>query len=351
MEELENKKKIEVKIDHLVPGMVIAQSLFNHYGALVIYDRSILNEYSIKKLHRLGYEKVYIYDLSANSIRHNRQQFSANYDQGKLLVKNMIKEVGLGKPVDMDELRGVASLLLDNYDNRDIINTLSQVRKVNEYIYSHCTNVALLCSMLAKWLKFDPVTIRLLTYTGLLHDIGKTKISNDILEKPEKLTPEEFNAIKKHPIYGYEFIKKIPSINQNILLGVLMHHEREDGSGYPMGLKGDQIHYFAKIVAICDIYDAMTSDHTYKNRQTPFDVLEMFENKCFDILDPKFRMVFTTHIANYYTGDLVKLNTGETAEIIHINPHFIAKPLVRVYDRFIDLSKEVNIKIVEMVAE
>jgi len=342
--------KIHVLIDEVVPGMVIAQTLINDFGSVIIYENTILNDYTIKKLKGLGFHKILIYDIEEEEIESNRTHFSIRYDESKELIKDFIKDVGANHPPDMEHIKMISDILTENFgSNREIIETISKIKDVNEYTYTHSINVALLSSILGKWIGLDEITVKQLTQAGLLHDIGKVKISPEILNKPGKLEPEEFEIIKTHPVVGYKMLKDIPNIDRNILLGVLMHHEREDGSGYPINAKSHQIHYFAKIIAIVDIYDAMTSERCYKSRQTPFEVLEMFETESFGTLEPRYRMIFATNIANYYIGDLVRLNTGEIAEIVHINPFHVSKPLLKIDNTYVDLSKEKDLKIVEMV--
>ena len=344
------KQKKQIDIDQAVPGMIIAQCLINDFGGIVLHEDTILTASTIIKLKNLGYRKILAFDMTENEIEETRQHFEVTYNEGKYLVKDMIKDLGNGKPVDMEKLQVVTSLLTEKFDNtRDIIDTMSKMRESSEYTYTHSMNVALLCSLLGRWLGFDETTIRHLTHTGLLHDVGKVKIPLEILEKPYRLSEAEFQIMKQHSTLGYQMLCDIPGINQDIQMGVLMHHEREDGSGYPLGTTGDQIHYFAKIAALADIYDAMTSERCYKSRQSPFDVLEMFENQSFGILDPKYLMTFTSNIANYYIGDMVRLNTGEVAEIIFINPLHVSKPLVRVGDNYLDLFYEKNIKIDDLL--
>lgn len=342
--------KVQINIKDITPGMMIAQTLTNRYGATIIHDRTILTPNLIQKLINLGYNQVVVYELQEEEIEDNKHKFALYYEQSQVVVKEMIKEVGDGRPIDMEKLRSVSSLLLEQSENnRDIIDAIGQVRAASEYTYTHCVNVSLICMLLGKWLKFDEVSIRLLAYTGLLHDIGKSKISNDILDKPGRLSDKEYDIVKQHPSLGYKILEKIPSMNKNVLMGVLMHHERENGSGYPLGARDNQIHYFAKIVAIADIYDAMTSERMYRPKQSPFTVLEMFENESLSLLEPKYLMTFLSNIANYYIGDLVKLNTGETAEIIYINPHHVSRPLVRIDNSYVDLFEEPSLKIVEML--
>ena len=344
------ERKICINLDELVPGMIIAQTLSNQYGATIIYDRTVLTPVLIHKLQNLSYDRIYVYDISEKEIDENTNRFSVSYEQSQSMVKDMLKDVGDGRPLDMQKVRSVSTLLMGRIDtSRDVIDAISQVRTTDEYTYTHCINVSLICSLMGRWLKLDDISIKLLTYSGLLHDIGKSKISNSILEKPGKLSEKEFEIIKKHPALGYKILEKIPSLNKNVLMGVLMHHEREDGSGYPLGAKNQQIHYFAKIVALSDIYDAMTSDRVYHAKQSPFSVLEMFENNSFGLLEPRYIMVLLSNIANYYIGDLVRLSSDEVGEIIYINPHHVSRPLVRIDNSYVDLYQEPSLKIIELL--
>ena len=176
--------------------------------------------------------------------------------------------------------------ILDNLNDYDsILKSITNSRDIDEYLTSHCVNVALLSSMLGKWLNLPKKDLTLLTYSAFLHDIGKTKVNQTILNKPSKLTKSEFEEIKKHSIYSYDLVKNIPYLDESVSLGVLMHHERLDGSGYPLGLKEDKISAFAKIIGITDMFDAMTSDRVYSKKQNPFKVLEIMQHDCMGLLD------------------------------------------------------------------
>jgi putative nucleotidyltransferase with HDIG domain len=223
------------------------------------------------------------------------------------------------------------------------------MREADEYTYTHSVNVSLLSMLIGKWLKLDYYSIKSLVSAGLLHDIGKGKISPDILNKPGALTDDEFEEIKKHPAYGYQIAEKIPEVSDDILKAILMHHEREDGSGYPLGLKSEQIHDFAKIVAVADVYDAMTSNRAYRTMICPFDVIESIEKDNFGTLDHRVVSVFLKNIASYYMGDFVKLSNGDIGEIVYINPFNISKPIIRAANSYIDLSNEKKLKILELI--
>ncbi len=350
--DLNNKDRTKVKINlnDVVPGMMIAQTLTNPYGAVIVHDGTIVTESLIHKLKFLHITKLYVYDTSDKEIVLNQQHFSKTYDTGKEMLEDFIKDVGNGVTPSMGKLRDISDLLLSQMTHtQEVIDTISTLRNIDEYLYTHSLNVSLLSALLGRWLNFDDTTIRLLSFSGLLHDLGKIKIPDEILNKPGKLTPKEREIMNKHPWLGYKLLEKIPSMNKNVLLGVLLHHEREDGSGYPMRFKRNKIDAFGKIVAIADIYDAMTSDRVYKTKTSPFEVLKMFEDECFGLLAPQYLMIFLSNIANYYVGDFVRLNTGDIAEIVYINPHHVSKPLVRIDNSYVDMFYMNSLEIVELI--
>ena len=137
----------------------------------------------------------------------------------------------------------------------------------SDVIYRHGVNVAALSALLGKWIGLEKSQLNLLVYSAILHDFGKTKIDRDVLKKEAPLTKNEFNMIKTHANLGYKIIKEISFLDKAVSYGVLMHHERVDGSGYPLGLKGEAIHPFAKIIAIADVFDAINSDRGYKKKK------------------------------------------------------------------------------------
>ena len=185
---------------------------------------------------------------------------------------------------------------------------------------------------------------------GLLHDIGKYKIAPEIINKKGKLTKKEFEIIKTHSEIGYEMSKSIPNIDEDVRQAILSHHEREDGSGYPRGLKGDKINLYAKILAIADVYDALTSERVYKDKSTPFEAIEEFRKMGLYSFDTKILNIFFNSIIQYYVNSKVKTNIGEVGEIVFIPPDNITKPVIRLQNSYVELSRNSNIKIVEIVS-
>jgi uncharacterized domain HDIG len=344
-------KKIFVSVDECQPGMQMAETIFNDYGAIIVAEDTILDSNIISKINRLGVIKVKVYDSTNDNIVVNGTElFRAQYNENMDIMKDLLHDISTGKNLDTKKVNEVSNSIISRVnENRDIIGCINQMRNADEYTYTHSINVSLLCMLIGKWLKYDYNMVKDLVQTGLLHDIGKGMISQEILNKPGPLTEEEYNEVKKHTTYGYKMAESIPNLNENILNGILMHHEREDGSGYPLNLKGNQIHEFGKIVAVADIYDAMTSFRVYKDKESPFDVFEELENHSFGILDQRVTSAFLKNIGSYYIGDFVRINTGSIGEIVHINPMHISQPILKVDDTFIDLAIERKVKILELI--
>jgi HD-GYP domain-containing protein (c-di-GMP phosphodiesterase class II) len=344
-------RKVFVSVYECEPGMMMAETIFNEYGAVIVAENAILDTHLIRKLDNLGFLQVKIYDQISNLITASSSEiFKVQYNDNVDVVKDILHEISADKKINVESVNNVSdSIFMRLNENRDIVGCLNQIRGVDDYTYAHSVNVSLLSMLIGKWLKFDPNKIKLLVQAGLLHDIGKSKVPSDIINKPGKLTHDEFEEIKKHPLYGYRVLEGIDKISKDVCMGVLMHHERDDGSGYPLGAKAPQIHEFAKIIAIADIYDAMTSARSYREKGSPFEVFELMENNAFGVLDPKAVTTFLTNIASYYIGDFVRLNTNEIGEIIYINSRHISQPVIKVGNRYLDLTLDTKIKIVELI--
>ena len=155
--------------------------------------------------------------------------------------------------------------------------------------------------------------------------------------------------MRKHPIYSFNILSETIGISKNVLIGVLQHHEREDGSGYPQGIKGDKIHEYAKVVAVCDVYDALTSDRQYKNKSSPFYAAEVLEEQSFGVLNPIITRLFLDKIAEFYVGSKVLLSNGEEGEIIYVHPQNPTKTIVKIGDKYINFLEPQDISVVDII--
>ncbi|MCR4437033.1 MAG: HD domain-containing protein [Clostridiales bacterium] len=264
-------RKVFVGIYEAVEGMQTAETIFNEYGAVIVSENTILDEYIIKKLKNLHISKIKVYSPEEDIIAANDSElFKVQYNENVEIIKDVLWDISSGKSVDIKKVEAVSeSIFARINENRDIVNCLNQMRSIEEYTYTHSVNVSLLAMLIGKWMRYDSATIKQLVQAGLLHDVEKSKISPEILNKQSNLDKKEYEEIKKHPVYGYRLIENLADMDRETCLGVLMHHEREDGSGYPAGVKGTHIHPFAKIIAVADIYDAMTSNRAYREKSPP----------------------------------------------------------------------------------
>lgn len=263
----------------------------------------------------------------------------------KEIFNNII--TGNFQNVTKDSLLLGARQLYQSYSSVTLFDLLRTLRGNNDTVYAHSINVGMIARVLGKWLKMSSDDLDTLTIAGFLHDIGKLTIPPEVLTKTGKLTDEEFMKIKKHPVNSYKILSTIPNLDEKILYAALQHHERYDGSGYPDHLKGEQIDDFAAIMAIADVYDAMTASRSYRSAKCAFDVIDDFEKDGYQKYNTKYIMTFLEHIADYYNNSVVMLSNEQTARIIYINPQALSRPMVKMNDgSIVDLSKERDIKIV-----
>ena len=248
--------------------------------------------------------------------------------------------------INTDALLTVVSKLFQSKTIGELFDMLFNMRIMEDAVYAHCLNVGLVSRMIGRWLKLEKHNLDVLTLAGLLHDIGKIKIPNEVLEKPGKPTDEEYEMIKKHPKFGYEMLKH-QNIDPHIRKAALMHHERCDGSGYPSGLEEDFIDEYAMIVGIADVYDAMTAARSYRAPLCPFQVISNFEKEGYQKYHAKYIITFLKQIAATYQSNRVVLSDGRGCNIVMLNQNALSRPMVQFDDNTIlDLStqKELYIK-------
>ena len=256
------------------------------------------------------------------------------------------------KQGEIQELYSIYNSIHDTFANvritSDILTYMYFLQDFDDHTYHHSANVALLCKLMGGWLKYSEEDTRVLTIAGALHDIGKTEIEKEIINKPGKLNDDEFARIKQHTIIGYNLLKPL-DVPEAVKLSALMHHEKIDKSGYPLGIGAPRLNDFSTIVAICDIYEAMTAKRAYKEPICPFTVIEYFELALLGALDTEKLLTFLRQIANNYVGTKAELSDGRIAEIIFISPESITRPIVKTENGdLISLKDYDDLKIVEL---
>lgn len=349
----------KISTTKLVPGMIIAKDVYSLDDQLIIPEGFRLTDRTITRLAYYSIPFVYIKAVEAEEapvspapaeehphseyVRNSPEfkKFSAEFKKDVSLFKNVLNDVvEKNAPLDVDSLlRETLSLLDSSRGNIHVFDMLHNLRHFDDLTYTHGLNVALICNVLATWLHLTPEQIELATQCGLLHDIGKLKIPESIIKKPDRLTEQEYDIIKKHPLEGYQILKNC-NVNPHVVNAALMHHERCDGKGYPLGLPANKIDMYAKIVSIADVYDAMTSARIYRSPLCPFKVIEIFEHEGLQKYDTKFIMTFLENVVSTYLHNRVRLNDGREGTVIFINKQALSRPLLKCGDSYIDLSKE-----------
>lgn len=350
----------------LCPGMILGQDVYNFANQIVVKKGTVLDERTITKLHRfeipqfmieeevLSIQEANSYHRSSYSerIQNNPafRRFQANYDTEIISFQNMIScVIEKNQKIDCEALyRQVVMLLKDTGNSINAFDMVQNLRHYDDSTYAHSMNVGLLCNVFADWLELGEEEKKTLTVAGILHDIGKTRVPLEIIQKPAKLSEEEYQIIKKHTEYGFAILTE-NKLDYHIRYTALQHHERMDGSGYPLGLAGNHIDEYARIVSIIDVYDAMTSPRVYRGPTCPFDVIQIFEEEGFQKYDSRYILTFLRRIAESYLNERIKLSDGRTGKLIYINVHALSRPVVMVDGKAIDLRKEKDLKIMEIM--
>lgn len=344
------KEKIE--IFKCKPGMLLAEDIICN-GSKLVSKNTVLNSYIIDKLISFGEYIVYVFDLENNDslsqYDYTRENFKTDYKLNINMIKKLINKLTTTNEVGVNAVMQISESIVKYLDEPNIIvECLNSLKKSDGYTYTHCINVGIYSMLIAKWMNLSLYSIREVIQSGLLHDIGKTKIDLEILNKPGKLTNEEFYEIKKHTILGYDLVNQNNDLSKNIKDAILMHHERADGSGYPFGVSGTDITLIAKIVSVADTFDAMTSNRVYKKGTTPFKAFQMFMAEGVKQYDVSIIFNFLENIYPYYIGMNAILEDGRIGEIVYIPPNDLINPIIKVNNELIDMSKENNLNVVNV---
>lgn len=276
-----------------------------------------------------------------------KEDFSNNVD---MLSSQLNDIVNMNSPIEVNQMLGpTMDLLSSQKSSFGVFDMLHNMRQFDDLTYAHSMNVSLICNVFAQWLGFSAEEQELATACGMLHDIGKLKIDDSIIKKPGKLTEEEFKAIKAHPVEGYKILQH-QDISEHIKNSALMHHEKCDGKGYPLGLQTDKIDSYARLVAIADVYDAMTSARVYRGAMCPFTVIKVFEDEGLHKYDAVYIMTFLENVVNTYIDSRVLLSNGQIATVKWIDKSKLSKPMVQLSNgNFLELAKQPDIRIMKIL--
>lgn len=324
-----------VPISCVREGLILADDLYNDIGELLLAQGSVLTNQNIHSIKRLKYNSIYIEDEISKGImiestvservrtktlkqiksifidyQQGNQALVANLDAAKMQIENIVDEI---------------------YSNQNLLVNLVDLQTYDDYTYNHCVNVAILSIALGVSLDMKRNELCDLGFAALLHDIGKVFIEKTILNKNSKLTDEEYTQMKNHSLFGFNHIRDYYTVSEEILQGILQHHERYDGNGYPHNMKGDKISWFGRIIATADVYDALTSERPYRKANLPTDAMEYIMASNVSQFDPKVVEVFIKKIAPYPVGTCITLSNGFSSIVTENHKETSLRPKVRVF--------------------
>ncbi|GLX65678.1 HD-GYP domain-containing protein [Paenibacillus glycanilyticus] len=359
-----------VPITQCQPGMRLAKKIFSGDGLVLLGENIELTSRHIVRLDQYGIQYVFIKDprtddivmpeiISENTISLALKEIKSNFRAMMDLPK---QKKGAPYPYIAQPFKQVMNMIIDDLSNhKDAMIMLMNMGIVDDYLYQHSLNVCVYTTLLGSAYGYPREELMKLGMGALLHDIGKTQIPMDVLKKPGSLTDHEFQMMRNHAKFGFELLKDEPNMPLVVAHCAFQHHERIDGSGYPRGIAGDEIHEYAKWIGLVDSYDAMTTNRVYRSPMLPHQAIELLYAGTGTLYEQHMVQLFRDKVAIYPIGITVQLHTGETGVVVDFNHSYPHRPIVRLlYNEAgeqlgspyeIDLSKQLSTMIVRVNGE
>ncbi|MCR4907637.1 MAG: HD-GYP domain-containing protein [Lachnospiraceae bacterium] len=327
--------------------MVIDQAIVDRTGRALIEKGAFLDDFHIEYLQSKGIGGVYVregeadpeeLELSIPQFTRDLIEKSRVEDRARVQLNEDVKaRVGEGiqylfsnteSDGFLEATTNVSSELMKVIEDNDAVAVdISMLKVSDEYTFKHSVDVATMAMIIGKNFGLNRNEIREIGIAGLLHDVGKSKIPNEVLNKPGRLDEEEFSVMKKHSLFGYQILKEKNDFSDGIKCGVLQHHEKINGKGYPLGVDGKKIHKYAKIISVADVYDALVTERPYKSGFSRQEAIEMIMAMTAD-LDIDAMKSFLGSIILYPVDSIVHLSSGEPAKVVENDPRFVLRPKV-----------------------
>ncbi|WP_161625520.1 HD-GYP domain-containing protein [Sporomusa ovata] len=321
---------LRLATSQLQPGMIIARNIFSANGKLLLSENAILDEHLIAKLGTLGIDSVFV--------RHPHLEITpqeiVNEETRVEIIKMASQAFGNIRENRTFNLTGISEamkkLIEDAIGNRHVLIQMTDIRARADYTFGHSINVCLLSIMIGIKMNLNHQQLLELAMGAILHDLGMLLVPAEILQKTDSLSPTDWKLIQTHTEKGFEIIRRvgpIPLVSAHV---AFQHHENFDGTGYCRGLLGENIHIYARIVAVADLYDAITSDRPYRKSFLPHEAYDIMLASRGTKLDPKIVDLFLENVVIYPVGTTVLLDTGEIGVVVEIHPQLQVRPVVRI---------------------
>lgn len=358
---------MRVSTSQLQEGCIVAKDIFSLTNKPVVSKKTVLTEEYIEILKAFLIKDLNVEPTLVSGEPFKPSEIIEEEESAEIIAtesltghylrtvqeyKKLFSNWQAGAPIDIAKVRNLILPLFERIV--ELPGEIFQLRHYSskeDYLYHHSVVVGLLSGLIGKKLQYDKGDYIQLTLAGLLSDCGMSKIDPKVLTKRSSLTSEEYADVKRHPLYSYKMLEKIPVLKESVKLAVFQHHERVDGSGYVLGVTGEKLHPFGKIVAVADIFHAMTSDRPYSRKQPLFIVLEQVIQDSFGKFDLQVVQALTSMVANMSIGTKVKLSSGLIGEIVFIETKSPTRPMIKLDDNneFVKLDKNRDLHIEEIL--
>lgn len=322
-------------------GNILARTIYGNDGRVLVRANTVLTPYIISRLAMLGWPAVYVYDPGET----DSMLKMALDEQIRIRAATHLANI------DLDKCIYVANEIVQQVAaSKDVAVEVNRISSYDLCTWTHSVDVCTYAVMTGLAMRYSDEDLKKLSQAALLHDIGKTMVNLNILNKPSRLTPDEYAMIKNHPEYGYELLKKSASFQPTVCASVYEHHENENGSGYPRGIAGNRIYKFAKIIHAADVYEACTAVRPYKKPMNPADAMENLMSGYGSVFDKHVIDVMRSIIILYPVGRQVKLSDGQIAVIVENRRDALYRPIVKTMGgKTVDLMEKLDITILGII--
>lgn len=349
---------MRINVGEIQKGCILSADVFSKTNRPIIPKKTVLTDLHIRVLKAFSVNEIEVekilaggipfdgYDLDEDEV--DEKKVTSHVGYADLFLRSVYKykkefiSWQSGLSVDIGKIRDLLIPLLEKMDDftSEIFNLYRYSTK-ETYQYQHPVAVGILSGFIGKKLNLDRGEWMQLALAGCLADSGMAKINHELFQKTTSLTEQEFREVKKHPIHSYKMVQNTPLLRREVKIAILEHHERLNGSGYPLGEKEEKISKYARIISIADIYHAMTCERTYRSKQSPYKVLEFIQEGCFGEFDITILKTLISSMVDYSTGDKIRLSDGRVAEILFVDEKTPTRPLIKLLEtnEIIQLTK------------